>query len=96
MDASNRHDVKSIVTCFSDNAVVRDEHEEHRGKKSIEAWTAKTIQQYKFQFKPLNVRSDDAEIVVTVEVSGTFAGSPVSLDYHFTIENEKITSLSID
>jgi hypothetical protein len=31
-----------------------------------------------------------------VEVSGTFPGSPVTLDYHFKIENEKILSLAID
>src|SRR5712691_11110159 len=85
VDASNEHDVKSIVACFSDDAVVRDEREEHRGKKSIEAWIVKTIGKYKFQFKPLSVKDDDAEVVVTVQVSGTFDGSPVALDYHFAI-----------
>jgi hypothetical protein len=49
----------------------------------------KTIEKYKFQFKPLNIKDDEAEVVITIEVSGTFDGSPVTLDYHFTIENEK-------
>ena len=96
VDASNEHDVKSIVACFSGEAFVRDEREEHRGKKNIEAWIVKTIKKYKFQFKPLGVKDDDAEVIVPVEVSGTFDGSPVTLDYHFTIENETITSLTIE
>jgi ketosteroid isomerase-like protein len=94
--ASNTHGVMSILSCFSEDAVVRDEGETLRGKKAIEGWIAKTIEKYKFQFKPLSVKEDDGEIVVSVEVSGTFPGSPVTLDYHFNLENEKILSLAID
>jgi ketosteroid isomerase-like protein len=94
--ASNAHDVKAILSCFSEDAVVRDEGETLRGKKAIEGWIAKTIEKYKFQFEPLSVKEDDGEVVVSVEVSGTFPGSPVTLDYHFKIENEKILSLAID
>jgi len=94
--ASNAHDVKSILSCFSEDAVVRDERETLRGKKAIEGWIAKTIEKYKFQFKPLSLKEDDVEVIVSVEVSGTFPGSPVTLDYHFKIENEKILSLAID
>jgi ketosteroid isomerase-like protein len=90
INASNAHDVKSILACFSDDAVVHDEGETLHGKKSIEGWIVKTIERYKFQFKPLRIKGDDPEVVVAVEVSGTFDGSPVTLDYHFTVENEKI------
>ena len=88
VDASNKHQVKSILSCFSDDAVVRDEGETLHGKNAIESWIAKTIEKYKFQFKPLSVKSDDGDFVVAVEVSGTFDGSPVTLDYHFTIERQ--------
>ena len=94
--ASNAHDVKSILSCFSEDAVVRDEGETLHGKKAIEGWIAKTIEKYKFQFKPLSVKSDDGDFVVAVEVAGSFDGSPVTLDYHFTIESDKISSLTID
>jgi ketosteroid isomerase-like protein len=96
VDASNAHDVKSILACFSDDAVIHDEGETLHGKKSIEGWIVKTIEKYKFQFKPLRIKGDDPEVIVAVEVSGTFDGSPVTLDYHFTVENEKILSLTID
>jgi len=96
VNASNAHDAKSILACFSDDAVVHDERETLHGKKAIEGWIAKTIEKYKFQFKPLSIKDDDSEVVVAVEVSGTFDGSPVTLDYNFTIENDKISSLTID
>jgi ketosteroid isomerase-like protein len=96
VDASNAHDVKSIVACFADNAFVHDEGEALRGKDAIEGWIAKTIEKYKFHFNPLRIKGNDPEVVVSVEVSGTFDGSPVTLDYHFIIESDKILSLTID
>ena len=96
VDASNKHEVKSILACFSNDAVVRDEQETLHGKQAIEGWIVKTIEKYKFQFKPLSIKEDKVDVVVTVEVSGTFDGSPITLDYHFTIESDKIRSLTID
>lgn len=95
VDASNRHDVKSILSCFSDNALVHDEGAELHGNKAIEGWIVKTIEKYKFHFKPLGIKASGSDSVVTVEVSGTFEGSPVTLDYRFTIRNDKIFSLTI-
>ena len=96
IDASNTHDVKSILACFNDDAVVRDENETHRGKIDIERWITTTIQKYNFQFKPLSSQERENETLVSVEVSGTFPGSPISLDYHFTIAHDKIACLTID
>ena len=96
VNASNAHNVKSILACFSGDSFVRDEQEEHRGKKSIEAWVVKTIEKYNFHFKPLSVKDSDEEVIVTIQVSGTFDGSPVTLDYHFGIAKEKISSLAIE
>jgi len=96
VDASNDHDVKSILSCFSTDAFVRDEGKEFRGKKTIEGWIVQTIQKYKFRFEPLKLKADNVEVVVAVEVSGTFDGSPVSLDYHFAIEDDQILSLTIN
>ena len=96
IDASNAHDVKSILACFSDDGIVRDENATHCGKIDIERWLVTTIEKYKFQFKPLSSQEHDNKTVVTVEVSGTFPGSPISLDYHFAIAGDKIASLTID
>jgi ketosteroid isomerase-like protein len=94
--ASNAHDVKAIVDCFAADAVVRDENAMRHGKIEIRRWATETIQKYKFQFKPLSADERGDETILSMEVSGSFPGSPVTLDYHFTIANDKIQSLTID
>jgi len=96
IDVSNAHDVESILACFANDAVVRDENATHRGRIEIERWITTTIEKYKFQFKPLSLQERNNETLVSVEVSGTFPGSPVSLDYHFAIAHERIACLTID
>jgi hypothetical protein len=96
IDASNAHHVPSILACFVDDATVRDENTTHRGKIDIERWLRTTIEKYKFQFKPLSVEERYNETIVAVQISGTFPGSPITLDYHFTIAHEKIALLIID
>jgi len=96
IDASNTHDLKSILACFNEDAVVRDENETHRGKIDIERWITTTIQKYNFQFKPLSSQERENDTLVRIEVSGTFPGSPISLDYDFAIAHDKIACLTID
>lgn len=95
VEASNSHNVASIVTFFSESAVVHDEGEEFNGRGEIEEWIRKTITTYSFLFNPIKMKRNDFISTVEMEVSGTFDGSPITLDYHFTFENEKIKSLSI-
>jgi ketosteroid isomerase-like protein len=94
--ASNAHDVKSILACFADDAVVHDENATRRGKIDIERWAGETIDKYKFHFRPLSAEHRANETVVSIEVSGSFPGSSVTLNYHFSVVNEKISSLIID
>ena len=96
IDASNAHDVKAILDCFADDAVVRDENAIRRGKIDIRRWATETIEKYKFQFKPLSAAERDAQTTLSVEVSGSFPGSSVTLDYHFTLADDRIQSLIID
>ena len=96
IDASNAHEVEAIVDCFAADAIVRDENAMRHGKIDIGRWATEAIEKYKFQFKPLSADERDAETILSVAVSGSFPGSPVTLDYHFTIANDKIESLIID
>ena len=96
IEASNAHDVKGIVDCFTDDAVVRDENAMRHGKVEIRRWATETIEKYKFQFKPLSAEERHNETIVAVQISGTFPGSPVPLGYHFGMADEKIASLIID
>ena len=91
-----RHKDGSEKWVLERGAIVRDENETRSGKSKIERWLTTTIEKYNFQFKPLSSQERDNETVVTVEISGTFPGSPISLDYHFAIASSKIASLTID
>jgi ketosteroid isomerase-like protein len=95
VNASNAHDVKSILACFSDTATVQDEGQTLKGKQSIEGWIMKSIGKYKFQLKPLGVKTDGNQVVVSMQVSGTFDGSPVELEFRFKTEKENIVSLVV-
>ena len=96
IDASNAHDVEAIVDCFTDDAIVRDENAMRHGSTEIRRWATETIEKYKFQLKPLSADEREGETILSMEVSGSFPGSPITLDYHFTIANDKIESLIID
>ena len=93
--ASNAHDVEAVLACFSEAATVRDENETLHGKEAIRGWITKTITRYSFRFEPLSTHQDDDETLLSVSVSGTFPGSPVTLEFQFQTEGGKITSLSI-
>ena len=64
IDASNAHDVRAIVDCFADDAVVRDENATRHGKIDIGRWATETIEKYKFQFKPLSADERGAETIL--------------------------------
>jgi hypothetical protein len=88
--------VATILACFSDTATVRDENETLHGKEAIKGWSVKTIDKYNFRFESLTMRQDEDETILVVSVSGTSPGSPITLDYQFTIADGKISSLSIE
>ncbi len=93
--AQNAYDADTALACFSENATVLDEGETLRGKKAIREWMEKTKKKYSPQFRPVGIKETKAETILTTEVSGTFDGSPVKLDYHFKIKDNLIEELNI-
>ena len=87
--ASNAHDVEAILACFSEAATVRDENETLHGKEAIRGWITKTITRYSFRFEPIGAHQDEDETILSMTVSGTFPGSPVTLDFQFGRRPEK-------
>src|SRR5437764_12977801 len=90
LEASNAHNVQSILACFADGATVRDENTTHHGKIDIERWPTETLEKYKIQFKPLSAEQRDHETLVAVQISGTFPGRPVTVGYHFGMPDHYI------
>jgi len=95
VNAANAGDSEKGSACFSENATVLDEGETLRGRKSIRDWMVKTKKKYNHITKPLKFREQSGEAIMTAELSGTFDGSPITLEYHFKMKNDLIDDLRV-
>jgi hypothetical protein len=93
--AENSGDTKLFDECFADEAVVRDESETHNGLAAIKAWKAETKRKYQHTVDPLRIAERDSKFIVTNRLTGNFPGSPIELDFVFTLAGDKIVSLEI-
>src|SRR5438128_4962853 len=95
VEAENTGDVKLFDQCFAEDAVVRDENETHRGLADIKKWKAETKKKYQHTVDPLRVSEKDGRFIVTNRLTGNFPGSPIELEFVFTLDRDKIVSLEI-
>ena len=95
IEAQNEHNSKTFADQFSEDAVVYDEGKTHYGTEAIRQWNEATNAEYNAKIKLLEVVNSGKKSVATVLVSGTFDGSPITLNYNFEIENNKINPLKI-
>src|SRR5437016_4541398 len=95
VEAYNARNREAAVACFSDDALVHDEAKDHRGRKAIREWIGETIEKYQPLLTPEKLEGGDQKPTVAMTVSGSFPGSPVTLAFHFTIENGRIAELNI-
>lgn len=93
--AQNDFDSADYANCFSETAVVVDEGHRHTGRDEIAQWITKANKEYKAHMKPTKFEEKETESLLTAEISGTFPGSPIVLQYHLQIADGLIKSLSI-
>ena len=93
--AENRGDAQAMAQCFSEDAVVRDEKQTMKGLAAITQWKAETTKKYQHKVEPLASVSKGDKIIVTNRLTGNFPGSPIELEFVFTLDADKITSLEI-
>jgi hypothetical protein len=93
--AADTSDANVVARCFSESAVVIDERREHRGRPGITRWRAESTARYHYTSEPLAVDVSGPEVTVTARVTGDFPGSPVKLQYRFTLEGALIARLEI-
>ena len=93
--AENSGDTTLFDECFATDAVVRDESETHRGLAVIKDWKAETKRKYQHTVDPLRMVEKDGIFILTNRLTGNFPGSPIELDFVFTLANDKIVSLEI-
>ena len=95
-EAVNAYDVNAMLAAFSDGASVRDEGRDMTGRIAIREWIDDTTRKYRITVMPTGVDRADQRTILTVQVSGSFPGSPIQLRYHFIIIGEKIARLEIN
>ena len=93
--AVKARDADMLALCFADDAVVHDENCDHRGLDAIKSWKRETDAKYRYIAEPLDASVDGNIVRLHVRLTGDFPGSPVELDYTFTLANDRIISLEI-
>ncbi|MHB8063427.1 MAG: nuclear transport factor 2 family protein [Ruminiclostridium sp.] len=92
---SNLYDSSLLANCFAKDAILYDEGLTYRGPIAIAEHIVATNNKLSVRTEVTNAVEKNGETVVTAALSGNFDGSPIPLDFHFTIENQKITRLNI-
>ncbi len=93
--AQNNYDSKAYTECFTETAIVHDEGKTHTGKAAIRQWIEEANEKYQSQMKPLNYEESGTNGTLTAEVSGTFPGSPIVLQFHLGLKDDLIDSLKV-
>ena len=93
--ATNAHDVGAMVAAFTEDATVRDEGRDHAGVAAIRDWMKETIEKYDYKVEPVESSRSGSRAVVLVSLRGKFPGSPITLQYRFTLSGERIARLEI-
>jgi hypothetical protein len=93
--ADKANDLDLVARCFADDALVHDEDHDYRGLEAIKAWKREATAKYQYVVEPLNVSVNGETVDLRARLTGNFPGSPVEVDYTFTLANDKITLLEI-
>ena len=95
IEAENGGDTNLFDRCFAENATVRDENETHKGLAEVKKWKAEAKRKYQHTVDPLRIVERDGKFTVTNRLTGNFPGSPIELEFVFTLDGDKIVSLEI-
>jgi hypothetical protein len=95
ISAENIGDATLFDECFAEHAVVRDENETHTGLAAIKKWKAETKKKYQHSVDALSIAETGSKFVVTNRLTGNFPGSPIELEFVFTLVGDKVVSLEI-
>ncbi|MCF0064433.1 nuclear transport factor 2 family protein [Dyadobacter chenwenxiniae] len=93
--AQNDLDTTTFATYFTEHATVSDEGSSYSGREEIKGWIQEATEKYNMQLTPIDFHQNDTKGKLTVEVSGTFPGSPAVMNYHLELEDVLISSLKI-
>ncbi|WMJ89188.1 nuclear transport factor 2 family protein [Anaerocolumna sp. MB42-C2] len=93
--ASDVYDDNLLAGCFAEDAMLVDEEETYYGPKAVSRHILEANRSAKVMTEITNCSEKNGETVVTATISGNFEGSPVPLDFCFTLNDGKIKNLNI-
>ena len=94
-EAVNTHNIAAMLACFASNAIVHDEGGTYQDITAIKTWIETTTAKYSATVETTDGREQEGTIIVTSQVTGNFDGSPLVMQYRFTMSNDKILALTI-
>jgi hypothetical protein len=93
--ADQAKDTRMLDRCFARDAWVRDENQEYHGLDAIKLWQQEAQARYRYVAEPLEASVSGQTVRLRARLTGNFPGSPVELDYTFTLAGDKIIWLEI-
>lgn len=93
--AQNDLDSTTFASFFTAHATVSDEGSSHSGREEIKAWIQEATEKYNMHMAPVDFTQTGSKGKLTVEVTGTFPGSPAVMNYHLELDGSSISSLTI-
>lgn len=84
-----------IATTFTEDGIVKDKGETHKGRKAIRDWMADEAQQYSYTVKPFLITIENGKTQVSAHTAGDFPGSPIDLRFIFVLAGDKVAELEI-
>lgn len=93
--ASNSYDSSLLAKCFAEDAVLYDDGMIYHGPDAIKEHIEKANNNLSVKTEVTNAVENNRKFIVTATLTGNFEGSPVALDYYFTLKNQKIVELKI-
>lgn len=93
--AENSHNPNAVAACFSPDGVIRDEGKVRRGRTEIEAWKVETNAKYSAKIAPVEVSAVDGGYLLIASVSGNFPGSPLNMNFRFSVNDSLIDVLEV-
>lgn len=93
--AQNDLNSTAFANYFTEQATVSDEGSSYSGRAEIKEWIQEATEKYNMQLTPLDFSQTGSKGKLTVEVTGTFPGSPAVMHYHLELDGSSIRSLKI-
>jgi hypothetical protein len=95
-EADATRDTEAILTLFSEEAIVIDEGEAHRGIAGIRSWREEVTSKYEYTIEVVDARhTSENEYVLTGRLAGDFPGGTADLTWRFTLDGDHINRLHI-